>query len=167
MRFKNFLSKLNWKQIIIHMIAAWFLFGTLHQFYSLYRIDLLEGYKDGGMKFLSDNANEVNYYIFYLSLSGLVAALITLFISIILSIKKGWHWINSVLSFVIIMILKRVDLDYIERILFYPGWQFKSLRIGFVVNGLIMLSVSLFLFFSPIVQRFISGKKITTSPSSL
>jgi len=168
MTLSNFLSKLNWRLILIHFVATWFIFHALWEFGFLYDYNYLEA--------ISSRINEHNYrdfnnyrgldgeriskILYYAILTKLGGVLGGFIISLLLSFKHKWLWVNSLIVLLMTFILFCLDRFYYDHIRFItqaPGKIFKSDWAHLITNGLIMLAIGLLLFFNKRLIRFING----------
>jgi len=99
-------------------------------------------------------------WMFYSPYIGLLVAFI---ISLSISIRKKWFWINSLLVFILGCLFKRLDFDgwnYLKNIFLAPG-KFLDPHSAwyYLVNGLPMLLIGVLLFFSTWTNRFIDLKR--------
>jgi len=96
----------------------------------------------------------------WISLSKPIGLLTGFLISLAITIKKHWYWVNSLIVFLLASLLLRYHLfgwNYLSYIFMALGAVFKEYSIGyFLVNGLVMLTIGLMLFFLKQVQKFIS-----------
>lgn len=155
---KTFLSKFNIRLLIIHFIAFWlFIFGFrtlsfLHDFGFLVvappEVRMIETAR---LNFDMEVGVQV-------SLLGLVAAYV---ISGVISLKRDWFWLNSLVIFVLAYALKYNNLlgwTVLQNVFLLPGRVFgESTRAFYIVNGAIMLGLGCLLLFSGKIKRFIDG----------
>jgi hypothetical protein len=154
---KSLISQLNIRLILIHLAAFWLFFFAFHT-----------------LAFLHDNAffNPVLYQvnrvtfpdrfnadITFIEQAANIGLVLAYIISWFICLKKGWHWINGVIIFVIAFILGNKNWfgwQLVNKVFLTPGRIFHdgSLLI-YWTDGLIMLLLgSLLLFLNP-VKRFI------------
>jgi hypothetical protein len=94
----------------------------------------------------------------FISLAGLFLGFVT---GLILSSKNNWFWFNTFLSLALILILMQLRLtgwSQLKIFLYFPGQLFSNLFIEFLINGVLLLSIGLLLFFLNPITRFISNK---------
>jgi len=147
------------------------MFGYLHDHKFL--VSLLNQPKDWINNFRSRHFDpgELTIDIIWLSLSKPIGALACFLISLAISIKKRWYWINSLIVFLVAFLLQRFHLFgwyYLSGIFLAPGSLFKEYTIGyFLVNGLIMLALGMLFLFLGVSVKFIEGKPPSvTAPES-
>ncbi|MBS1513014.1 MAG: hypothetical protein JST86_19410 [Bacteroidetes bacterium] len=101
------------------------------------------------------------YYILWRDLSASAGLLIGFFISLFIVIRRRWFWLNSLITFILFIILTRFGppvWQYSNQILSYPGKLFNNTVAEFLVTGLLLLGIGLFLFFSRHTTRFVDSK---------
>jgi hypothetical protein len=172
MTSQTFISKFNWRQVLLHFVAFWFFihaFQTLSYLYDTKLIDTVR--QSNGQdtdKILVDSgttATEVAYFLLWIGVSGLIGLVVAFIISLIISIKRHWFWINALIAFILTYILYRFDLlgwIYLKPFFWYLGQKFSNSTIEFLVNGIILLTIGLLIFF---LQAFIKNKKLATEQS--
>jgi ABC-type dipeptide/oligopeptide/nickel transport system permease subunit len=104
--------------------------------------------------------------MYYAALAGLTGILIAFVISLVLSIKYKWLWLNSL--FVLLAGLSSFCIDrfywnHVKLVFMFPGIPFKSDWAFNFTGGIFMLAIGLSLFFWKGIIRFIDGK--TPSPA--
>jgi hypothetical protein len=165
MALSNFISKLNWRLLVLHFIACWFLIYSFLMFSYIHDnelfIDLLNHPKDWMTKgrLLHVDPSRMSNDTLWVILSKYIGLLTGFLISLILAIKKHWHWLNSLIVFLISILLLRFHLlgwNYLSQIFTMPGALFKKYGIGyFLINGSVMLAIGLLLFFLKWSVQFI------------
>jgi predicted permease len=87
---------------------------------------------------------------------GLLAAYI---ISWVLSTKRNWHWVNSVIVFLLAFTLYNLGYwgwNFLHVIFQAPGKLFPKNSIGeYLTNGLILLAIGVVILFSKGLMRYI------------
>ncbi|WP_426668741.1 hypothetical protein ACPPVU_21215 [Mucilaginibacter sp. McL0603] len=170
MTLSNFLSKLNWRLMVIHFIACWFFIYAFQQLAFLHDIELSKAYMSTKS---TDNSkmlaiikrfgyNRIYIETLWINLGGPVGFFTGFVISLLISLKNKWYWLNSVIVFVVIFLLMRYGLlgwHYLKQIFLSPGDLFKSITAYFLTNGLIMMAIGLCLFFMRWSIRFINGNR--------
>lgn len=93
---------LNWRQILIHFLAIWLIMYAFNL--SSYLIDIrifkmiIPGNKPDLMQALKEETvswDEVKTYIYLTSSFWFYGLLLGLLISLIISIKRHWFWVNT------------------------------------------------------------------------
>lgn len=165
MVLQKFISRLNWRQIAIHFIASCFLvyaFKILAYLYDTKFVDHIRhsnlGQKIQGIDLdYYSSADFVNFIRipFYSAMFGLLIAFL---ISLIISIKQKWFWFNSLITFLLTYFLYRFDYlgwDYFKKIFLSLGQLFNNTFIEFLLNGTLLLTIGLLLFFLKPLMQFI------------
>jgi len=179
MALSNFLSKLNWRLILVHFIACWFIFKAFDYFGICYDYHFMKDFYNHhhfskhmtDNEFRSINVNDWKRILndgMIINIVPVASLLITLILSLTISIRKKWFWVNAVFVFFVafsLLILWRVFkieitpwtlLGYIFRA---PGYFFKGTIWYFIINGSVLLAIGLALFFWKKIIRFIDGAK--------
>jgi hypothetical protein len=122
MTLQTFISKLNWRQVLIHFVAFWFFiyaFQTLSYLYNIKLVDVLryshghpsnETYINNGI-----TASDLSYFALRTSASGIAGLLAAFVISLIISLKRRWFWVNTLMAFILTYLLYEFNLS---------GWRF-------------------------------------------
>jgi hypothetical protein len=162
----NFISKLNWRLILIHLIACGFFIYSFLVFSYLHDHKFLMGFLNRPKNWFHNPQNwhfDISTFsnaALWISLSKPLGLLIGFLISLAITIKKHWYWVNSLIVFFVAFLLLRYNLfgwHYLSYVFLVPGSLFKEYSIGyFLVNGLLMLAIGLLLFFLRRVQQFIN-----------
>lgn len=96
--------------------------------------------------------------MYYSPFAGLLIAII---ISLSISIKRKWLWLNSLLVFILSYLIKSFDKDgwhFLKPVFLIPGQYFNDQSAGYyVANGLPMLIIGCVLFFSKKTNRFFAN----------
>ncbi|WP_460554679.1 hypothetical protein [Ferruginibacter profundus] len=158
--------KLNWRQVLIHFIAAWFFMYSFHTLAVLHNtnlIDILRHSDKGDLtNALSKNqvsSIEVSYFVVWTSIGNTLGFLVAFIISLIISIKRKWFWFNSIIVFVLVCILSRFELlgwDFLKNIFLTPGEIFGNITLEYLTNGIILLTLGLLTFFLSKTTKFIA-----------
>lgn len=153
MALSNFISKLNWWLILVHVTAWWFIRYALVEFFDYNLFHQPSHVLDGPEWRYGSNLWETVRYI---------GPLVTFIFSFFISYKNKWHWINSLFVFFVTFILSRNDMVmwYELRDFFgLPALFFEKLWIRDLINGTIMFCIALSLFFLKGIARFIDGER--------
>ncbi len=173
MAVDNFISRLNWRQILIHFVAAWFFmfaFQTLATLHDIKLVDIFRQSDENNIRnSLEINGTTVSDLLYFNMWNGIgktVGLLIAFIISLIISIRKKWFWFNSFIVLILLYILSWFELlgwTYLKRIFLKPGYFFENTTFEFLVNGAILLSLGLLTFFLSQTNKFIAtGSKMTS-----
>jgi hypothetical protein len=171
---RTFLQKLNWRLILIHFIASWFL---IHSFTFLVYLLQPQKAKDlisivGDSKavdnyILSDNgASFVELTAFEIDVDVLIALSIGQLLAIVttlaISIKKKWFWVNSFIVILLLFVSYRYEHEQTLRYTILSfGRMFQYPILYLLVVGVVMLSLALFFFLYQPLNRFISKGQLT------
>ncbi|MBS1529087.1 MAG: hypothetical protein JSU01_02165 [Bacteroidetes bacterium] len=126
------------------------------------------------MKAYADNNQPYGIRLYmdliYAVYAGLAGILIAFLISLVLSIKHKWFWLNSL--FVLLaglgsFLVDRFYWKHVKFIFMSPGLLFKSDWWFNFIGSIFMLVIGLCLFFSKRIIRFLNGRntQATVNPS--
>jgi hypothetical protein len=168
----DFVPILNWRLILVHLIACWFFIGAFLQFSHLHDpklIDLRYYFNDHNIKTFSQlDRNRILDGLSWSLYGELLGRLIGFLISFFISKKQNWYWVNSGLVLLVGFSLNGFDLfgwHYLKIIFLEPGSFFKYATIWyFLINGSVMLAIGLLLFFWRRAIQFINS--LLTQPVS-
>jgi hypothetical protein len=173
---KTIISKLNWRLIMIHLIATTFVIYGMRQFAWLTDIDLNDALSKYGIDFQkhllrTNDLTDTKRFLLYISrisYTCLAALILSFAISTILTIKWKIHWLNP------FIVLIGGFLFYRFRIFNYSFYSSPTNFIGdsfskfglqfpFIINGVILLTIGLFLYFSRWIRNYIKHKNTVDS----
>lgn len=172
MTFQNFISRLNWRQVLLHFVAFWFFihaFQTLSYLYDTALIDTVRNSKgqvteqmlaESGL-----NAADLTYFVFWTGISGFIGLLLAFIISLTISIRRGWFWANALTTFILTYLFYRYNLlgwTFLKRIFWYFGLQFNNATVEFIFNGTVLIAIGLLIFFLRRPIQFIENKRLET-----
>lgn len=173
MTLQNFIARINWRQILIHFVAFWFFihaFQTLSYLYDTKLVDAVRQSKGQDTIQTLGNygttASDLTYFLLWTSVSGFIGLLFAFIVSLTISIKRHWFWINSLIAFVLTYILYRFDLlgwTYLKHIFGYIGQQFNNSKIEFLFNGIILFTIGFLIFLLRRINQFIENEKLATA----
>ena len=169
MTFSNFISRLSWRQILLHSIAFWFFIHAFETFSYLKDTKLIELYRHSNEQItettLEKNGMSVSNMSDLLigaSVAGFIGLGVSFIISLAISIKRHWLWVNSMIALLIMFIPVRfgyLHWHYLKEIFWAPGQIFNNTKIEFILNGIILLTIGLLIFFWRLSNRFIRNNK--------
>ena len=169
MTLKKFISRLNWRQIVIHFVASYFFiyaFKTLAYLYDTKLLDVIrlsnQGHKIQGIDTTNYSTSDFIDFIRIPLYTAMVGLLIAFLISLFISIKRQWFWVNSLIAFLLAYFFYRFDLlrwDYLKKIFLAFGQLFSSTFVELLLNGILMLTIGILLFFLRPIMEFIDKSK--------
>jgi len=153
----NFFTNLNWRLIIIQLVSLWFFF------YAFQTLAFLKdrAFADPLLNSIIKASQKPRYamdktFIEQIGNIGLVVAYVLWWF---VASKKGWHWINGVIAFIVAFALGFFNWfgwDHLSNIFLAPGRLFQQTSMwNFLLSGGIMLAIGLFLLFWKKMQLFI------------
>lgn len=156
----------------MHFIAFWFFIHAFQTLSYLYDTKLVDTVRQSNgqlnSQILVDNkieASDLTYFVLWTSVSGFLGLLVAFIISLTISIKRHWFWVNALLAFILTYILYRFNLlgwTYLKQIFLYVGQKFNNSAIEFLFNGIILLIIGFLIFFLRRPNRFIENNKLVT-----
>jgi hypothetical protein len=154
--------------MVIHLVACWFFIYSFMELAYLHDHKFIMALLNQPKSWINNpkgwhiDVAELTIDIWWISLSQLIGVLTGFILSLAMSIRKHWYWLNSLIVFFVAFSLQRFNLfgwHYVNGIFLAPGRLFKEYSIGyFLVNGLIMLAPGLLLLFLGASVKFIEGK---------
>lgn len=160
----KFLQLLNWRLIVIHLVAFWFIY---------HGVQTIAFCKDPPYGDFDSNAIIKVYQKFrfdidknFIEQMGNIGLILAYVLAWYVSWKKGWHWINDVFAFVIAFALGYfyfLGWNNLPNIFFLPGDPFYVTRgsyhgpsiWSYMIDGAIMLALGVVLLFWGKIQQFI------------
>ena len=168
MTLSNFIARLNWRQIVIHFAACVFFifaFTTLSYLYDTKIVDIARLGNSGLDEAVKNNkltAPDLTYFVLWTSISGTIGLLVAFLISLFISIKRRWFWVNSLIVLLVIYFLRWLTdfgWSYLRKYFWAPGHLFSNTATEFIINGTLLIGIGLFLFFANWTNQFINQKK--------
>ena len=161
--FSNFIVRL----LVIHFIAFWLFVWAAQTFAFLHDYTFLFMFVE--------HINRLNFPERYkadltiIEQAGNIGLLVGYVISWFISNKKKWHWINSLVIFLLVFLLKNFFLNnFINHIFLVRGGPFKIYTVwGHILFGTALTAIGLVLFFSKRVIRFIDPTNKTNKKAAV
>ncbi len=155
---RSFLSNLNARLLAIHFVAFWLVMYAFQEaaFLRDYKFMYLDhfGRMNAPFRYDADMA--------LVEQAGNIGLILAFILSWVISGRKNWHWINSVIVFVATFAIENLWLlrwKKFHDIYLSPGGLFKAFSISaHVAVIVILLAVAGLLIYSKPIVRFISGK---------
>ena len=156
--------KINWRQILIHFVAAFCLMVSFHILACFTNIELFEEVRYPKSPPVSNQGQILSDIVEFsatIYLVGSLGLLIGFIISLSISLKKKRGWSNSVFVFILIYLLAWLGAEqFIFKLLLSLFDTFKiNARLEVLIIGLLLLALSFLLFFSKKSNKFIIEKK--------
>lgn len=165
MTFQKFISKLNWRQILIHFVATWFFiyaFQTLSVLIDIKIFEMTRYLSIEDINKLFDEkriaASEIVNFDIWMVMSKLIGIFVAFIVALIISIRRHWFWFNSFIVLIIISLLARYRLlgwNILKAIFLTPGEIFKNPIFECLTNSIILLTIGTYIFFSKKLNQFI------------
>jgi hypothetical protein len=172
-----FITRLNWRLILLNIAAYWFsaygfnLLSTLYDLESFrYLVKIQEhhiSYKD-----LPENFSHNIESLFRETVSATFGGeLVAFIISLLIAFKKRWFWLNSFIPLLVTFLLIRFHIsgwNWLKHIFLKPGHLFAYPSAGyFIANGSVLLILgALCLFFSTKLNFPVRTETPTENPIS-
>jgi hypothetical protein len=154
---KSFFANLNPRLMAIHFIAFWFfmygffILAFLHDYNFLHLTSERTMLLNDKGRFITDKE--------FIRQSGNFGLLAGYIISWVISTKRNWHWVNSVIIFIPAFVLYNLGYlgwNFVHDFFQTPGKLFRSDSIGYyVTSGLVMLAIGCLIIFSKRLMRYI------------
>ena len=157
------MKKINYLQIIIHLIATYFFAFSAIVFSSFYNFRFVKIILENGIDNVIHNSEKFKItlidesnFSYSIAISSVIGIFIAILISIFISIKKKWSIINSFIILLISFILKKIGFfDWVWNQLgtfVCPGKYISNLKLNILTSGIFLLSIGCLLFFSKILN---------------
>lgn len=108
-------------------------------------------------------------YMWYCPFLGFLVGLIIAFvISLVISFRKNWFWFNSLIVLIVSFVLGRFNffgLQNVKGIIFIPAHLLNNEILYILTNGLILLSMGIFVFSFNKFNNFIATSKWRNLPN--
>lgn len=169
-------SRINWRLLLVHFIAFWFFifaFKTL-SFVTDTRLIYFRfsPFTDAVRKTLSEQGvtgQDLSYYRLWVSISGYIGMGVAFIISLIISLRKGWFWGNSLMLLNIAYLLYKytnMGVPYIGKVFLLLKFIFTDPLWEYPIRGIILLALGIFVFSFPKFNRFIESNEQTKATVS-
>lgn len=160
----NLFSKINLKLIVIHLFAGWFIMAGFYTFSYLTNIQLAERFKSftpftGSAWWGNSNSD----FALTLTFAGLAGLFVSCIISLAICLHKKWYWINAGIVIMLSIFLFKFYWEIwniTKPVAWFAGDKIENIVLGFLINGLILLSIGIILFFSKFTNQFIQMKSM-------
>ena len=167
----TFISKLNWRQVLIHFFGAWLiaqsfpLLTKLCSIKSYENLQIITGNDKEKIQLLLNNDfyNDAFFYFWFTEATWILGLLAAFIISLVIAKRKKWFWVNSLIVFILLFVLMRWKISgwgFLKYIFLAPGEIFRSNLLWLLTNGLVLLGLGLFVFYYKKFNDFIDGRKI-------
>lgn len=157
-------SKINAKLIGLHLVAGWFLMTGFYTISFLTNIQFAEEFKTTTPFSAGAWWGQVpNSFVSTIIVSGFAGLIISFIISLSICIRKKWFWLNAVIVLILSLLLLKffwILWNNVKPFAWFAGARFNNISLEFLVNGIILLSIGLFIFFSKWTNQFIQKKKV-------
>lgn len=141
-------------------------FQTLSFLQNASLIDILRqsGNNDLSLTLSKKGFSSVDIFNFtlWISVANTIGLLVAFGISLAISIKRKWFWLNSLLVLFIMLVLNQFDMlgwKYLKRIFLMPGEISQNITLEFLINGLILLVLGILTFFWARTNQFIAKRR--------
>ena len=166
--WRDSIKRLNWRQILIHFLASCSFTISFKYLLFLYDIRLFKIIQENdsinlqltAIKRQNIGITEIMNYVFFSTSYWLWAVLLAFLISLFISLRKHWFWVNSMLSFIGVVIIYKNPLERRppERDLNTIYHNLMPLSVGYCIAiGILFLAIGLWMFFSRSINNFIAS----------
>ena len=153
---KSFLSNLNTRLLVIHFIAFLLVMYAAQMFAFIYDYKFL--YLDHTNRINSPSRMDSDMAI--VEQVGNFGLILSFILSWVISTRKNWHWINSVIVFVLTFVIENWVLlrwKKFHDIYLSPGGLFHVFsKWGHITEGTILFVAGLSLIFAKAITKYIS-----------
>ena len=175
MSLRTLISKLNWRQVAAHLLATFFFMAAFYVFCYLIDTELITILRtttpEDRFEVLDargKTASDLTYFVLWLKLSPFFGLLTAFGVSLCISIRQRWYWINSLLVFLIGFLLLKIGVAWfgisaVQTLTLHWGLLIKNIHLEFIISGTIWLLIGLVLFFNRKTFQFITTTSANTS----
>jgi hypothetical protein len=171
----SFINRLNWRLILLHLVACWCFAYAFSLFSWLHDLDyikyVLTHSGQGIFKMPGVTGRRIADLLMWSALSYPAGLLICFILSMVISRKKRWFWLNGFISFLVACLLfhfKFTGWIWLKFIFLTPGQLFGNFSAGyFILNGIVLLVLGLLCLFLPMAVEFIERGHILKTDKSL
>jgi hypothetical protein len=166
---QNVIRRLNWRQILLHYIVFClfiYAFQTISPVFDPSLLELIRrshGHPTDQAFIDTDiQASDLVKFATFINVSGLVGLLVAFVISLIISIKRHWFWLNAVIALVMTYLFYVFDLlglTYVKKIAWFLAEKFENATLAFLVSGIFLMIIGLSIFFLKRPNQFIENNK--------
>jgi hypothetical protein len=159
---QKFIHKFNWRLITIHLFAAICLVWAADQLVLIPNVELIKGIAKLEMSEALKQKDFRQNFLAFIQTEGifrLTGLLISFIISLLLTIKRKVFWLNSLIPFLIVILLFRskfFDNTLVHSIFLFPGRLANPLGLiyNFMINSVIYLILGLLFFFNKRANKY-------------
>lgn len=161
------MHKFNYKLTIAHTLAGIFLIWALNELVYLYDSELLRIYEETDLIDawrLNNKAERISKFLLLKYSSSYIGLIISFAVSLTILFKKKRAVINSIISFIVTAVLIKfgiINSDIAEKIIYFPGEIIFGFSVKSVtINGILLISVSMFIYFSKFIDKITTDEGI-------
>jgi len=131
MTLKNFIMKLNWRQVLMHVIAFWFFIYSFQTLSYLHNTKLIDTVRNSNGEltnriFVNNRivASDLTDFFLWKGISGFIGLFVAFIISLTISIRRQWFWVNALIALTATFFLYRFNLlgwRYLKQFFWYFG----------------------------------------------
>ena len=159
--------RLNFRQILIHFIATWFFMFAFQTLFSLHEIKMINIYRLVDRtkviyEFDKQGITATDYvnFAFWTNVGKTVGLLIAFIISLTISIKNKWLWVNSLIILISAYGLAWTEflgLNFLQNIYYLKGLSSIPLILLLTVIASIFTLLGIIIFFHRKTNQFIKN----------
>ncbi len=163
------MARLSWRQMLVHFLASWFFIHAFLMFSYLFHIRVVDAMSRSNGQLNSSaftdqgftGADVLNLSL-WLSIAGFIGLLVALIISVIVSVRRRWLWVNPLIVAVIMFFLYRFSLlgwEYAGYVFGFPARLLNNTAARCLITGGILLTIGLLILFSKRTRQFAGNDK--------
>ena len=159
------MQRLNFRLILIHFIATWFFMFAFQTLFSLHETRLIIFYRQvDRTRIIYEYAklgitpSDIVNFIFWTNVGKTVGLLIAFIISLTISIKNKWFWMNSLIILILAYGLawtEYLGLNFLQNIYYLKALTFIHISLLLIILGFIFAFLGVITFFHRKANRFI------------
>jgi hypothetical protein len=98
----------------------------------------------------------------WLSIAGFIGLLFAFIVSVVVSVRRRWFWVNALIVSVAIYFLyvfRLLGWEYVGYVFGFPGSLLNNTAARCLTTGVILLTIGLLILFSKRTEQFVGNNK--------
>ncbi|WP_157499490.1 hypothetical protein [Flavobacterium beibuense] len=165
---KNFISKLNWRLILVHVLAACFFVYSAHSLSYFYDIEMVRMTLDKTLDSMEHIISPVRiaYATLFISVSGYIGVVVGTIASLLLCKKYKWFKGNSIVVLLISSLFYKFDIIewlFINSVFYFPARLFHHFEAKLITHSVVLFMFGVLCLFNKRIIRFIETGRFINS----
>ncbi len=165
------MNRINFRQIILHFIGTWFFMFAFKTLFSLHETKMILIYRDVDPSlFINElekqgvTSGDMVDFAFWTNVGETIGLLIGFLLSLYISLRANWFWVNSLIVLVLTYCLSwggLLGLSFLGDIYYLKAWDSIHIKWLLIIIASIFLFFGVITFFNRESFRFISKSRET------